>query len=360
MQATKSPTPAVLEKVPPFPPVAAKLLGVLAHDDVEIREVAQLIGSDSTFTARLLRCVNSYEFGLTSPVTNIQQAVALAGLDRTRQIILTQAAAVYARGALRAGELRRCWQHSIATAVLADEIAQACGVFTDAAFTAGIMHDIGRLGLLVAYPDRYESIIRNAAEKCLDLLDFEQEEFGVNHTEAGRYLAERWGLPEDLQRVAGRHHDPSEGSELDLLRIAHIACRLADSLGFDVTRPLVPMNANRVLRELPFVAWQRFLKTPEQLCVRIEKEILEFDADPTSAAPNSRVPEESVPEENVIEDGLPFELLAEEKSAENEIPAPPPLSGPPFGSPSHSVIVTVAWSVAVLAGLAALVLWGIR
>jgi putative nucleotidyltransferase with HDIG domain len=360
MQATKSPAPAVLEKVPPFPPVAAKLLSVLAHDDVEIREVAQLIGSDATFTARLLRCVNSYEFGLTSPVTNIQQAVALAGLDRTRQITLTQAAAVYARGALRTGELRRCWQHSIATAVLADEIAQACGVFTDAAFTAGIMHDIGRLGLLVAYPDRYERIIRDAAAQCLDLLDFEQQEFGVSHTEAGRYLAERWGLPEDLHMVAGRHHDPSEGNELDLLRIVHIACRLADSLGYDVTRPLVPMNANRVLRELPFVARQRFLKTPEQLCVLIEKQLLEFDADPTHAAPERRVPEESVPEESVADDDLKFELIAEEQSPENETPARPPLSGLPSDAMSHSMIVTVAWSVAVIAGLAALVLWGIR
>ena len=110
MQATKSPARAVLEKVPPFPPVAAKLLAVLANPDADVRKVSQLIGSDATFSARLLRCVNSYEFGLASAVTNIQQAVAIAGLDRTRKITLTQAAAAYARGALRAGELRRCWR----------------------------------------------------------------------------------------------------------------------------------------------------------------------------------------------------------------------------------------------------------
>jgi putative nucleotidyltransferase with HDIG domain len=345
MQATKSPAPAVLENVPPFPPVAAKLLGVLANADAEIREVAQLIGSDATFTARLLRCVNSYEFGLSSPVTNIQQAVALAGLDRTRQIALTQATAAYAKGALRTRELRRCWQHSIATAVLSDQIALACGVFTDIAFTAGIMHDVGRLGLLVAYPDRYERIIRDAATQCLDLLDFEQEEFGVNHTEAGRYLAERWGLPDELRRVAGRHHDPSEGCELDLLRIVHIACRLADALDYDVTRPLVPMNANDVLSELPLAARQRFVKSPEQLCVLIEKQILEFEGDPTYTAPRPGVPEVTVPEENVADDELEFAVVAEDSSP---------------GAPSYSILVTVAWTVAVITGLAALVLWGIR
>jgi len=347
MQATKSPTPAALEKVPPFPPVAAKLLGTLAHADAEVREVAELIGSDATFSARLLRCVNSYEFGLTSPVSNIQQAVALAGMDRTRQIMLTQAAAVYAQGALRAGELRRCWQHSIATAVLADEIAHACGVFTDTAFTAGIMHDIGRLGLLVAYPHRYERIIRDAATHCLDLLDFEQEEFGVNHAEAGRYLAERWGLPEELRLVAGRHHDPSEGSGLDLLRIVHVACRLADSLGYDVTSPLVPMNANRVLRELPFAARQRFLKTPEQLCALIEKQILEFDADPT-AAPEPRPPIENIAEEGITPEEV--EVVADEPVLQEQTPSAP------AAAQRHSVIVTVTWTVVVLATLAALVL----
>jgi HD-like signal output (HDOD) protein len=324
----------VLEKVPPFPPVAAKLLGVLADSDAEVREIAQLIGSDATFTARLLRVVNSYEFGLTSPVTNVQQAVALVGLDRTRQITLTQATAAYAGKALRAGELRRCWQHSIATAVLADEIAFACGVFTNAAFTAGIMHDIGRLGLLVAYPDRYERIMREAAAQCLDLLDFEQEEFGVSHTEAGRYLAERWELPEDLRMVAGRHHDPSEGAELDLLRIVHVACSMADCLGYDVSRPLIPVQAHAALRELPFAARQRFLKTPEELCVLIEKQLLEFDADPLQ--PEPAPPPEVKGQEDAADDVAETEVQPE---------------------PRYSHVVTIVWVVVVLGALAALVFW---
>ena len=349
MQATKSPAPAVLQKVPPFPPVAAKLLAVLANPDADVRKVAQLIGSDATFSARLLRCVNSYEFGLASPVTNIQQAVAIAGLDRTRKITLTQAAAAYTQGALRAGEVRRCWQHSVATAVLADEIALACGAFTDAAFTAGIMHDLGRLGLLAAYPDRYERVIRNAAEQCLDLLDFEQEEFGVTHTEAGRYLAEQWGLPEELRTVAGRHHDPSEGAELDLLRIVHVACRMADSLGYDVTRPLVPATSNAVLRELPFAARQRFLKTPEQLCDLIEKQLLEFDSDPTHTSPESSMPEEQLTEDEVFDD-LEFEPEMEQPSPET--------AGVPSERPS--ILVTVLWTLAVITGLAALLFWKLR
>ena len=272
-----------LSKVPPFPPIAVRLLAMLADSSVEVGDVAKLISSDATFTARLLQCVNSYEFGLLTPVGNVQQAVALVGLIRTRDVILAHATAAYAKAALRAAGLRRCWQHSIATAVLADEIAKSCKTFTEIAFTAGIMHDIGRLGLLVAYPTKYEEIIRSAGENCVDLLDFEREQFGMDHSEAGRVLSERWRLPEELRIVAGRHHDACGGEELDLLRIVHVACQLADALGYDVTRPQAQMDYETILWGLPPLARARMIRTPSELCSRIEKGILEFDSDRESS-----------------------------------------------------------------------------
>jgi len=282
--------PAGLKKVPPFPPVAARLLTLLAQPDVKVGEVAELIAADATFTARLLQCVNSYEFGLLYPVSDVKQAVALVGLDRTRQVTISHATAAYAKGALRTAELRRCWQHTVATAVLAEEIAHACDSFTNVAFTAGIMHDIGRLALLVAYPAEYERVVRGAAEQSLDILDFEREEFGLDHTEAGRVLAERWGLPLDLRVIAGRHHDPSEGSELDLLRIVHVACRLAEILGYNIVHPLVPQEVESVIAELPTQARARLKKTPAELCAKIEQRILEFDSDKGDTPPQEALP----------------------------------------------------------------------
>jgi HD-like signal output (HDOD) protein len=88
--------PAGLKKVPPFPPVAARLLALLAQPDVKVKEVAELISTDATFTGRLLQCVNSYEFGLSYPVSDVKQAVALVGLDRTRQVTISHATAAYA------------------------------------------------------------------------------------------------------------------------------------------------------------------------------------------------------------------------------------------------------------------------
>jgi hypothetical protein len=109
------------------------------------------------------------------------------------------------------------------------------------------------------------------------------------------------------------------------------------------------MNANRVLRELPFAVRQRFLKTPEQLCVAIEKQILEFDGDPT-ASPEPRPPIENAAEEGITPEEVESEVVAGEPFLQEEPPSPPP------ATQRHSVIVTVAWTVVVLTILTALVL----
>jgi len=285
MARTATSVTDALKRVPPFPPVAAKLLSLLAQPEVEISVVGELISSDATFTAKLLQRVNSVEFGLVSPVTNVRQAVALLGLDLTRQITLSSATAAYAKGALRAEELRRCWQHTVATAVLADEIAHAWGEFASVAYTAGIVHDIGRLGLLVAYPAEYESIVRHAASRCLDLLDFEREEFGMDHAEAGRLLAEQWGLPTGFAQIAGRHHDPCEGTAFSLLRIVHVACRLADALGYDVVKPMSPPDIEAILAELPVRGRARFQKTADELRAQIEQSIAEYGSEQRGVPP---------------------------------------------------------------------------
>ena len=271
--------PPGLKKLPPFPPVAARLLSLLASPSVKIADVAELILSDATFSARVLQHANSALFSFPSQIEAVDHAVALIGIDRTRELLVLHATGACASGALRTDQMRNCWQHSIATAVIAEEIAKACGVFTSTAFTAGIIHDIGRLGLLAAYPKEYEQVIRASVEQCLDILDFEREKFGVHHAEAGMQLAQLWGLPDEYHIIAGRHHDPCGGFELDLLKIVHVACRSAQVLGYDLIHPLLPLNVEEVLAELPPSARKRIKLSPTQLSDRVERRILEYDSE---------------------------------------------------------------------------------
>jgi putative nucleotidyltransferase with HDIG domain len=240
---------------------------------VEVAEVAELIKSDATLSARMLRCINSAVFGLGRQVSDMRQAVALLGFERTRQITAMCATATFARGSRSNAELQNCWQHSMATAILTTEIATCCEAFAKIAFTAGILHDIGRLGLIVAYPSRYAHAIREANGRCVDFLDFEREQFGLDHAEAGRLLAESWELPEEFRIVAGRHHDPCEGAEVDLLRINHVACRVADALGYGLVLPQADRSMNNILETLPEPVRKRLQRTEEELRAEIEERI---------------------------------------------------------------------------------------
>jgi HD-like signal output (HDOD) protein len=259
---------------------------MLAHTTVDIQELADVISSDPMFTGRILQHANSVEFGLQQPIRNTRHALTTLGIDTTRRITIAAATGAYSRVALRTADLRRCWEHTIATAVLAEEIAMRCSAFTESAYSAGIMHDIGRLGLVVAYPTQYEKALRHAGEHCVDLLDHEREVFGMDHAEAGRLLTARWKLPEDFQIVAGRHHDPCEGTELTLLRIVHVACRLADYFHYDVTRPLKPSEFASIVAELPERGRESMLRMDqERLHKNIEESLRVFGGGPEHEDP---------------------------------------------------------------------------
>jgi hypothetical protein len=108
------------------------------------------------------------------------------------------------------------------------------------------------LGLLVAWPDDYDLMLRKADRNVTSLVDLERQLFTMDHCELGRRLIEQWKLPHEFCVVAGRHHDSSAGAtELDSLRISHLSCRLADALDFWVAKPFRPLDVEEVLSELP-------------------------------------------------------------------------------------------------------------
>lgn len=313
--------PARLASVPPFPPIAMRLMAVLAYKNVELTKVADLIASDPLFSGRVLQYANSVEFGLLQPIHNVRHALTMLGLERTRAITLTAATAAYSRVALRTAELRRCWQHTVATAVLTEELSRSCKAFGESAYAAGLMHDIGRLGLLVAYPDEYETTIRDCAHYCLDILDFERETFGVDHSEAGRWLAERWKLPDEFRLVAGRHHDPCEGAEVTLLTLVHIGCRLADLFEYDVIKPLQPPHFETLMKLLPEPAQEDFMRRIDAIYDRLKKSVHGFDGEekPDRPPPEfSSLPVVVPREEQYIEPEFEVEEVAPADAPEQE------------------------------------------
>jgi putative nucleotidyltransferase with HDIG domain len=219
-----------LAQLPPFSPVVISLLRLFDRDDVDLAEITRLISSDAAISAELLTLVNSPLFTIRVSVDDVAHAVPLVGIERTKELATALAMRAMLRDAPKTGVVRRLWRHSIATAVIAKELAPIYGVAAGVAHTAGILHDVGRMGLLSAYRDSYTEVVLHAYDNVADILAKERAVCRIDHCEAGLYLAKSWGFPAAFCQVVQHHHGSSE--ERGILSLVQTACALADDLEF--------------------------------------------------------------------------------------------------------------------------------
>jgi hypothetical protein len=103
------------------------------------------------------------------------------------------------------------------------------------AYTAGILHDIGRLALAVIRPETYDALLMTHRGSPSSVLRCERDLFGFDHCEAGRHLVVDWKLPSDFEAIASDHHFPRQtGDAWNLPALINVSCRMADSVGFAV------------------------------------------------------------------------------------------------------------------------------
>lgn len=263
-----------LGNIPAFPAVVLRVLDLVSQDDPATGVLVQEIASDATLSAQVLRLANSAQFGFVGQIRTVGHAVVALGLSRIQALVTSVATANYSRAALRTRALHRVWRHTLASAVISRELARAAGAPAEHAYTLGLLHDMGRLGLLVTWPDDYDHILREADRDNTGLLDLETRLFGMDHCEVGRRLAEQWKLPQEFCLVAGRHHDPSAGNkDLDSLAIASLSCRLADALGYWVSKPFHEITVAEILAELPGEARARLPRDEVVLQELVEKSV---------------------------------------------------------------------------------------
>lgn len=268
-----------LQQLPQFPAIATKVLRVLSHEDGNVHEISDLIRADAALASGLLRVANSALYTFPAPITSIQQGLMMLGFEEVRRFVLTFSTKSFFQTSLRLDLLRGMWRHSLACAWVAEELSTVCSTVQgrgDLAYTAGLLHDIGRLGLFVLHPQEYAALL-SEADAGKNRLERERERLGIDHCEAGAWLAEHWKLPEDVRKVAASHHDPLSGGEFDLEDLMRVAVLLTDNLGFDVT----PSSQTRTLTELrallPHAAQYRFDPDPATMKSRISYKLEAFD-----------------------------------------------------------------------------------
>ncbi len=268
---TADATPWALEKLPPFSPVAMRLVALLSNENVHVDQVSRFIAAEPVFAARVLQLANSPLFSLVRQVTTIPQAVILVGLERVKAIALTRALGDYVAPVLRRKALAGCWRNTLAGAIAAEAIAPAYRLDPGLAYTAGLLRDIGRLALLVKYPEAYANAIEIAREGA-DLRETERSLFDLDHCQAGQWIVNRMFLPEEICHCVVHHHDRHIPDGWDLVHLIRTADRLADALGFAILPHLGAPPAAEILEEIPG-AGRRAALDPDSLAAEIERRI---------------------------------------------------------------------------------------
>ncbi|MEP7116938.1 MAG: HDOD domain-containing protein [Acidobacteriota bacterium] len=265
-------------ELPPIPTVAVNLLGLLAKEQVALNEVAATISAAATIAAEVLRAANTAYYGVRGEVTSIQHATTLLGLGRIRALAATIGLRRFLGQALRLPAVQRCWRHNLACAATSEQIALRLGGSAADAYSAGLLHDIGRLALVVAHPKQYPAFLDTADARGVELLALERDLLGMDHCEAGHWFTQQLLLPQVFQDIALHHHNPAAVGPSDLLARVGVACRLAEWMGFWVTPPSdyemkAPVSIETLVLPLPLAQRVTLLSEAEDLVNDVDEQV---------------------------------------------------------------------------------------
>jgi HD-like signal output (HDOD) protein/CheY-like chemotaxis protein len=219
--------------LPSIPAVYVELMKSLEDPEGCAQDVANAIAKDPAMTAKILQLSNSAFFGLRRRISDPRDAVLYLGLETLKALALSvKVFSQFTVKPLSRFSIEDLGKHLMLTGILARKIAIAEGLpkqEVEDSFMAGLLHDIGKLVLITAAPEKYEQAMRLAELTGVQRRDAEQETFGTTHSEIGTYLLWLWGLPDSVVEAVAYHHTPGNCPALRLgpLTAVHAANALA-------------------------------------------------------------------------------------------------------------------------------------
>jgi putative nucleotidyltransferase with HDIG domain len=227
--------------LPDLPNLITELTELEAQPDTSTADMARLISSDSELSARVLRLVNSPFYGFSRSITSIANALVLLGINIIKSLILSSS--IFELMQKTAPGL---WRHSLATAVTANIIASQLELDDiEEITTAALLHDIGKVVVIVYLMDDYENILARKTQKDISSCYVERAMLLTDHAEIGGWLAQKWLLPIKLQEVIACHHEVAESVEYrTATSVVHYANMLATGrgLGFNGDKQVMPVD----------------------------------------------------------------------------------------------------------------------
>ncbi len=210
-------------KLPPMPQVAQKVHRLIVESDVSFSDVERVIMTDQTIVAQLLKLANSAYYGFRGKISSVKHVISLLGTRSLKEVLFMSCASKFLKSCLEGYGYRSddLWRHSLAVAIASKTLAgQVSPELEDNAFSAGLIHDIGKLILdpyVLERKDRFEKVIEKGNQSFLDA---ERQILGFDHAQIAARVCEKWMLPSELA-VAIRYHHTLPAVE-DITMLTHI------------------------------------------------------------------------------------------------------------------------------------------
>ncbi|WP_237671771.1 HDOD domain-containing protein [Syntrophus gentianae] len=218
-----------IEMLPTIPDVIKRLSVIVGNPKISLSEISSFISSDPALTSRILKMVNSAIFGFPGRISSVTHAVTLLGFNVIKGLLmgvtvldLMQTAMVGLR------------EHSVGCAIAARTIAEMKGMKnTEDASVGGLLHDLGKVILLLQFPQDYKLVLEATDQKGMLIFNAEKAHFSETHAAVGLWLAEKWKFPKNLTDVIAYHHKPqlAKNAPVDTA-IVHLADILVRTMGF--------------------------------------------------------------------------------------------------------------------------------
>ncbi len=243
--------PERLRELPSMPQVVLDLQAALAKEDVSLDAIADTISHDQALAAKTLRIANCSFYGVPSRVVSIRQAIGILGLRSVSTLVLAAAVSDrFPRISCAGFDLGRYWRHSVAVALCSREIARRVRLDTDAAFTSGLLHDLGRLVMASQTPQQLERVYARRCELDVPMLVAERDALGSDHAQLGAEVGLRWRFGSEIVNAMRLHHEPPAASLATIVDVVHVADNVSHALN-------LAHDPAEIVPALDAAAWNR-------------------------------------------------------------------------------------------------------
>lgn len=266
------------DKLPTLPSVVWEINRLIQDDKSSATDLERLVVTDPVLTSKVLAFANSVFFGSRSTISNIRQAIVRVGLNTVQNLVL----GVGVTGAFGAGggseglSLTELWRHSLGVAATCATMVRQVplSVPPEDAYTAGLLHDLGKPILMTLFPDRFRAVVEDTKQRAVTIRQAEWDILGITHDLVGDLYAQSVRFPERLRQGMRFHHQPKVVPGRPSIEVfVHVADAVINQMGIGESGNCAPPDLVPGAIDLLGLRASQLPQLAETSCQRLDEEL---------------------------------------------------------------------------------------